>query len=271
LAIALVLLVADQVLLHAGEGWLREGPVDELAHLLTGALVLAALRGVVDRRFAIGLLVASVLIDVDHVPGLLGLDWITRGTDRPYTHSLLTIVVVGLAAVVWRGRRSLLLGALLGIGAHLARDLSESASGVPLAWPLSLHSFTLPHWTYLLAMSAILAVALWRARAPGRVLAGVLLVAGLAGAAAASLLGSAVVAGLAAAAAASPAGISVSRQPPASGAHTACMVGRVRPLWGRAAGEEHAGPRCPRLWLDHHQRRAREHRLGRRRLRQRNG
>lgn len=167
-ATALMLLVADQVLLHAGEGWLREGPVDELAHLLTGALVLAALRGVVDRRFAIGLLVASVLIDVDHVPGLLGLDWITRGTDRPYTHSLLTIAVVGLVAVVWRGRRSLLLGALLGIGAHLARDLSESASGVPLAWPLSLRSFTLPHWSYLVAMSAVLAVALWRARAPGR-------------------------------------------------------------------------------------------------------
>ncbi|MDX6720713.1 MAG: hypothetical protein QOJ63_2967 [Solirubrobacteraceae bacterium] len=193
LAMALMLLVADQVLLHAGEGWLREGPLDELAHLLTGALVLAALRGLVDRRFAIGLLVASVLIDVDHVPGLLGLDWITRGTDRPYTHSLLTIAVVALSAAVWRGRRSLLLGALLGIGAHLARDLSESASGVPLAWPLSLGSFTLPHWTYLLAMSAVLAFALWRARAPGRrVLAVVLLVAGVAAAAAASPAGSSV-------------------------------------------------------------------------------
>jgi len=205
LALALVLLVADQVLLHAGEGWLGEGPVDEIAHLLTGALVLAALRGVVDRRFAIGLLVMSVLIDVDHVPGLLGLDWITRGTDRPYTHSLLTIAVVGLAAIGWRGRRSLLLGALLGIGAHLARDLSESASGVPLAWPLSLRSFTLPHWIYLLAMSAVIAVALWRARVPGRrVLAVVLLVAGLAAVAVASL----------------PAGRSVAGQPPAKGHYT---------------------------------------------------
>jgi beta-glucanase (GH16 family) len=186
---------------------LREGPVDELAHLLTGALVLAALRGVVDRGFAIGLLVASVLIDVDHVPGLLGHDWITRGTDRPYTHCLLMIAVVGLAAVGWRGRRSLLLGATLGIGVHLVRDLAESASGVPLAWPLSLRSFTLPHWTYLLAMSAVLAVALWRARAPGRrVLAVGLLVGGLAlaGAAVASL----------------PAGSSVADQTPVQGAYT---------------------------------------------------
>jgi beta-glucanase (GH16 family) len=199
---ALVLLVADQLLPHAGDGWLGEGPVDELAHLLTGALVLAALRGVVDRRFAIGLLVASVLIDIDHVPGLLGRDWITRGTDRPYTHSLLMIAVIGLAAAVCRGRRSLLLGALLGVGAHLARDLSESASGVPLAWPLSLRSFTLPHWTYLLAMIAVLAVALRRAPAR-RVLTVVLLAAGFAAAAAASLPAERSVAG-----------------PPPPGAHT---------------------------------------------------
>jgi beta-glucanase (GH16 family) len=225
LAMALVLLIADQVLLQAGEGWLREGPLDELAHLLTGALVLAALRGVVDRRFAIGLLVASVLIDVDHVPGLLGLDWITRGTDRPYTHSLLTIAIVGLAAVVWHRRRSLLLGALLGIGAHLARDLSESASGVPLAWPLSLRSFTLPHWTYLLAMSALLAVALWRARALGRrVLAVGLLVAGLA-----------------AAAAASPAGSSVAAPPP-HGSHT-------RLVWSDEFGGPAGEPPSRSAWV----------------------
>jgi beta-glucanase (GH16 family) len=224
LAMALVLLVADQVLLHAGEGWLREGPLDELAHLLTGALVLATLRGAVNRRFAIGLLVASVLIDVDHLPGLLGLDWITRGTDRPYTHSLLTMTVV-LAAAVWRGRRSLLLGALLGIGVHLARDLSESASGVPLAWPLSLRSFTLPHWTYLLAMSAVLAVALWRARGPGRrVLAGVLLVAGLA-----------------AAAAASPAGSSIAAPPP-HGSHT-------RLVWSDEFGGPAGAPPSRSAWV----------------------
>lgn len=227
LAMALVLLVADQVLLHAGEGWLGEGPVDELAHLLTGALVLAALRGVVDRGFAAGLLVMSMLIDVDHVPGLLGLDWLTRGTDRPYTHSLLTIALVGLAGVVWRGRRSLLLGALLGIAVHLARDLSESASGVPLAWPLSLRSFTLPHWTYLLAMSAVLAVALWRARAPRRrilTVAVVLLVAGLAAGASFAV------------------GSSVAGQPPAQGAYT-------RLVWSDEFGGSAGAPPSSSAWI----------------------
>jgi beta-glucanase (GH16 family) len=230
LAIALVFFGADQVLLHVGgDGWLREGPVDELAHLLTGALVLAALRGGVDRRFAAGLLVMSVLIDVDHVPGLLGVDWITRGTDRPYTHSLLMLAVVGLAAVGWRRHRSLLLGALLGLGAHLARDLSESSSGVPLAWPLSLHSFTLPHWTYLLAMSAVLAVALWRAGAPWRrVLPVVLVVAGLTTAATA--------------AASLPVRHSVAGQPPAQGGYT-------RLVWSDEFGGSAGAPPSASAWV----------------------
>jgi inner membrane protein len=151
---AFVLLVADQLLLHVGESWLREGPLDEIAHLLTAALVLAALRGVVDRRFAVGLLVASVLIDLDHVPGLVGLDWIRRGTNRPYTHSLLMIAVAGLAAIA-RARATV---AVAGSDARdwdtSGPDLAESESGAPLTWPLSLRSFTLPHWTYLRAPAA---------------------------------------------------------------------------------------------------------------------
>jgi len=168
LVMAALLLAADQALLRTGEGPWSAGPLDETAHLLTGALVLAALRGVPDRSFAVGLLAMSVLIDLDHVPGRLGHEFLTRGTDRPYTHSLLTIVVIALAAVAWRRRRWLLLGAMVGSAAHFARDLSESHSGVPLLWPWSHHSYTLPHWTYVAAMAAVCAVALWRAWSEGR-------------------------------------------------------------------------------------------------------
>jgi membrane-bound metal-dependent hydrolase YbcI (DUF457 family) len=165
LAMAATLLAADQTLLHAGESIWIAGPLDETAHLLTGALVLAALRDIADRPFAAGLLAASVLVDVDHVPGELGLDWITRGTARPYTHSLLTLAVVGVAAFAWRSRRRLLLGVVLGIAFHFLRDTSESAgSGVSLLWPASYHSYTEPHWIYLTIVAAVLAVALARAR-----------------------------------------------------------------------------------------------------------
>lgn len=168
LVMAAVLLAADQALLHTGEGPWSAGPLDETAHLLTGALVLAALPGLPDRSFALGLLSMSVMIDLDHVPGRLGYEFLTRGTDRPYTHSLLTIALIALVALAWRRRRSLLLGAMVGIAAHFARDLSESRSGVPLLWPWSRHSYTLPHWTYVAAMAVVLAAALWRALAASR-------------------------------------------------------------------------------------------------------
>jgi hypothetical protein len=168
LVMAAVLLTADQALLRTGEGPWSAGPLDETAHLLTGALMLAALRGFPDRSFAVGLLAMSVLIDLDHVPGRLGYEFLTRGTDRPYTHSLLTIALIAIVALAWQRRRSLLLGAMVGIAAHFARDLSESRSGVPLLWPWSRHSYTLPHWTYLTAMAAVFTLALWRARSEGR-------------------------------------------------------------------------------------------------------
>jgi membrane-bound metal-dependent hydrolase YbcI (DUF457 family) len=166
LGMAVVLLAADQTLFHAREGVWYGGPLDETAHFLTGAFVLAALRGYVGRAFAVGLLASSVLIDVDHIPGLLGARWITHGTPRPYPHSLFTIVLVTLLALVWRSRRSLLLGVILGLACHFFRDMSESkASGVSLFWPWSDHSYGTPHWAYLASIGVVFVVSLWRARA----------------------------------------------------------------------------------------------------------
>ena len=164
LVMALVLLAADELVLRIGAGFLQEGPADETAHLLTGALVLAALPRVPSRAFAVGLLAASVAIDLDHVPGLLGAQWLTRTTQRPYPHSLLTLALVGLLAFAWLGRRKLLVGVAIGLTAHFIRDLSESSSGVPLLWPWSSHAYTLPHWTYQGAMTVVVVAALARAR-----------------------------------------------------------------------------------------------------------
>lgn len=163
---ALVLLTTDQAYLRTGDGLLGGG-FDEAAHLLTGALVLAALPRAPRRGFAFGTLTMSVLIDVDHVPGLLGIDFITRGTDRPYSHSLATLALLGLGSIAWRSGRSVLAGAVVGLAVHFARDLTESRSGVALLWPWSYHSYTLPHWSYLLVMGGIAAAAYlrsWRAR-----------------------------------------------------------------------------------------------------------
>jgi membrane-bound metal-dependent hydrolase YbcI (DUF457 family) len=164
LAMAVVLFAADQTMLRSGDGIGTAGPLDETAHFLTGALVLASLRGHADRSLAAGLLAVSVLIDVDHIPDRVGVDWITSGTPRPYTHSLLTIGVVMLAALLWRSGRSLLVGVGLGLAFHFYRDTSEPKSGVALLWPWSNHSYTSPHWIYLVIAGAVALVALWRAR-----------------------------------------------------------------------------------------------------------
>jgi membrane-bound metal-dependent hydrolase YbcI (DUF457 family) len=165
LSMAVVLFATDQVLLHTRDAAWSAGPLDETAHFLTGALVLAAVGAYMDRSFAVGLLAASVLIDLDHVPGRLGIDWITNGTQRPYTHSLLTVAVGSVAALLWRSRRSLLLGVILALAFHFLRDMSESrASGVPLLWPWSYHSYTSPHWIYVVSMGAVLVAALGTAR-----------------------------------------------------------------------------------------------------------
>jgi hypothetical protein len=159
------LLVATVVFAGADAGdqlagstvWLA-GPFDETAHLLTTLFVLWAIGGPVFDRLLVPALVASVAIDLDHVPGELGYDWLTKGTPRPYTHSLLTIVVVLLIALCWRGRRELWLGVAVGLAIHFWRDMGEPGSGVALLWPASDASWSLSHLSYLLVMALAIAV-----------------------------------------------------------------------------------------------------------------
>jgi hypothetical protein len=146
-----------------------DGLLDEPAHLMTGALVLVAFfPGLLTTEFALGLLGGSVLIDLDHIPQYLGYWGLTHGTDRPYTHSLLTLGVLAAVGLVWRRRRLLLMGIEIGLAAHFFRDLSESRAGVPLLWPWSYHSYTSPHWIYLVVMGVLFAMALARSLAATR-------------------------------------------------------------------------------------------------------
>jgi inner membrane protein len=94
-------------------------------------------------------MIASVAIDLDHIPGRLGADWLTAGTPRPYTHSLLTIAVVVAIALLWRRRRDLMLGLAIGLAIHFWRDTMEGDTGVSLLWPISNRPFQYPHDVYL--------------------------------------------------------------------------------------------------------------------------
>jgi inner membrane protein len=111
------------------------GPVDEVAHLSTAALGLLVLARFIDapRRFYAAALIASVAIDVDHVPLYLGLS--RSRAPRPVTHSLSTVAVFAAAAAASRRHRAVLAGAATGLVLHFARDIA-CRPGVRVFWPL---------------------------------------------------------------------------------------------------------------------------------------
>jgi inner membrane protein len=147
------------------------GVLDEAGHLLTCALVLFAWRGWSGYRpdFAVAAMAASLLIDLDHIPGILfHSDVLTQGTLRPYGHTLLAVLTfAGLGAslagrerpVPARARR-ILLGIAAGICLHLVRDMPTG--GVPLGWPLTERSFWYPYPVYLLVLAGAALAPAWR-------------------------------------------------------------------------------------------------------------
>jgi inner membrane protein len=161
LGCAAVLLAADLAYQHAGDSFFPGAPLDETAHFLTALLLLQLLPARQRERIAVPALVASVAIDLDHIPQYLGYHFLTVGTPRPYTHSLLTPLVLVALALAVRRHRVLFLGLALGVLLHFFRDLAEgNGSGVSLMWPLSDRPFSYPHSTYLMLMACVLAAGL---------------------------------------------------------------------------------------------------------------
>src|ERR1700751_1915099 len=92
---------------------LASGALDEVAHLATGALGLLALACFIDapRRFYVAGLIASVAIDLDHIPLYLGLG---IGERRPVPNPLAPVLVIGGAAAPSRRHRAVLAGTAIG-------------------------------------------------------------------------------------------------------------------------------------------------------------
>jgi inner membrane protein len=161
LGCAAVLFLADWAYQRAGDSFFPGGPLDETAHLLTALLLLQALPHRLRARIAVPALIGSVAIDLDHVPQYLGDNFLTVGTPRPFTHSLLTLLVLLSVALAAQRHRNLFLGLALGVVLHFFRDLAEgNGSGVALLWPFSDHAFSYPHSTYLVLMACVVAAEL---------------------------------------------------------------------------------------------------------------
>ena len=147
--LAAVALGFDAANRHVRFGLLSTYPLDEVAHLATAALGLLVLARFLDvpRRFYVAALIASVAIDLDHIPLYLGL--LPDRGQRPVTHSLATVAVLAGAAAVSRRHRAVLAGAVTGLAVHFARDIAEGPPGVRMLWPLQQTAWTASYWWFL--------------------------------------------------------------------------------------------------------------------------
>ena len=149
LLLAAVALASDAVDRRIPFGVWTTGPVDEVAHLSTAALGLLVLARFIcaPRRFYVAALIASVAIDVDHIPLYLGL--LGNQAQRPVTHSLSTVAVFVAAAAATRRHRAVLGGVATGLVLHFARDIAEGYPGVRVFWPLQDTSLMASYWWFL--------------------------------------------------------------------------------------------------------------------------
>jgi inner membrane protein len=136
LLLAAVALAFDEAKRRIPFGVWTTGPVDEVAHLCAAALGLLVLARFIaaPRRFYVAALIASVAIDLDHIPLYLRL--LGNGGQRPVTHSLSTVALFAAAALASRRHRAVLAGVATGLVLHFARDIAEGYPGVLVFWPL---------------------------------------------------------------------------------------------------------------------------------------
>lgn len=166
----MVLIMGIDSQIRGNESLLIHGLADEVAHLMTTLICLAAVRAVGIPVHWFAGLVGAVVLDLDHIPLLLNLIDPVMGSSRPATHSLgpvAPILLLGLIIPPWR----LALWSLgFGMLTHLFRDAATGFA--PLAWPLSDQPTHLRYSAYLLVLVALATVtttvAVSRPRQPNR-------------------------------------------------------------------------------------------------------
>jgi len=133
------------------------GVLDEAGHVATAIVMAAAITRGRTGAFIVAVLLAAWAIDIDHVPGeILGWDGLTAGAPRPYTHSLIILLIAG-AWALWEQRphRDVAAGLTFGLLSHFVRD-AASGTGLALFWPLTKRPVEIPYPIYVGILAACL-------------------------------------------------------------------------------------------------------------------
>ncbi|MCC7369100.1 MAG: metal-dependent hydrolase [Chloroflexi bacterium] len=124
------------------------GLLDEAGHVVTALLTHCAFALPRSRMSVGGTLAGATLLDADHVPHHLGYRILTSTTERPLTHSAVSVGLVAVtAALAPRQLRWPLACAAIGAGTQLIRDMGTGS--VPLIWPVSRSEFRTPYLVYI--------------------------------------------------------------------------------------------------------------------------
>lgn len=138
------------------------GALDDTAHLLTAAVVLAGIGSHRIGPMVSWALLGSVLIDLDHLPLYTFAPGFVAG-GRPPTHSLITPAVLLVGAILAPRFRWVAGGFALGICLHFVRDIA-TGPGLPLCWPVSGTAVRIDYPWYLVIVVVAALTATWRIR-----------------------------------------------------------------------------------------------------------
>ena len=164
MALALILIIGIDAQVRGDESLLVHGLADEVAHLLTAIICLAAVRAMGVPVHWLPGIIGGVIIDLDHIPLLLDLVSPVPGSSRPESHSLASVAVVlavGLVVPQWRAA-TWSMG--YGMVTHLFRDTATGST--PLWWPAVATPVHLRYSLYLLVLVVLAAIAAVSARPP---------------------------------------------------------------------------------------------------------
>lgn len=143
-------------------GWvelLLRGMADEIAHLLTALVIVAAIRVAGIPVNWIAAAIGAVVIDLEYLLLLQNITEALAGSQRGFAHTLGPALGMILLGLIVAPARTGLISLGIGMLTHLLRD--SATASAPLLWPLRDRAFHLHYAAYLtILVACTVAVAL---------------------------------------------------------------------------------------------------------------
>lgn len=135
IAVCVAGLLALRRLEPASETLTIHGFYDEVGHLLTALVAAIGIRAL---RLPVpiwSVLLGGMILDLGHVPQILGYVGSLEGSSRNGSHSLGVVAVLACLGFLDRRRANIYLGIAIGAVSHLWRDMGTGT--VALMWPIT--------------------------------------------------------------------------------------------------------------------------------------